>query len=157
MRHRSRSVLCRSAIAGLLSLAVPAVAQPSSPLGVWSTEGDKARVRIEPCAADAQRLCGTILWSYRPDGVPPGPLLDVNNADPALRARPIVGLPLLRDLAPADPGSWTDGTIYDPEGGKTYNSEIRLDGPDQLTVKGCILFICRGQTWLRYTGSDPSR
>ena len=42
------------------------------PAGEWVTEGDKARVRIAPCAADAAKLCGTITWSYRPPDAPAG-------------------------------------------------------------------------------------
>jgi uncharacterized protein (DUF2147 family) len=134
----------------LLTLALPAAAEMPSPVGEWVTEGGKARVRIAACPQDAQRLCGVIEWSYRPPDAEPGPLHDIKNQDPALRSRPIVGLPLLQDFAPTGPDSWGDGTIYDPEGGKTYRSKMRLDGADRLEVSGCILFFCRGQTWTRY-------
>jgi uncharacterized protein (DUF2147 family) len=102
----------------LLTLSVPAAAQVRSPLGEWTTEGGKARVRIAPCSGDAQRLCGAIEWSYRPPGAGAGPLQDINNQDPALRSRPIVGLPLLQGFEPTGPDSWGGGTIYDPEGGQ---------------------------------------
>ena len=62
----------RFAIAVLLILCVPAAAQVPSPLGEWTTEGGKARVRIAPCSSDAQRLCGVIEWSYRPPGAEAG-------------------------------------------------------------------------------------
>jgi uncharacterized protein (DUF2147 family) len=126
-------------------------------LGEWTTEGGKARVRIAPCSGDAQRLCGAIEWSYRPPGAGAGPLQDINNQDPALRSRPIVGLPLLQGFEPTGPDSWGGGTIYDPEGGKTYNSKMRLDGADRLEVSGCVLFFCRGQTWTRYRPAEASR
>jgi uncharacterized protein (DUF2147 family) len=141
----------------LLTLSVPAAAQVRSPLGEWTTEGGKARVRIAPCSGDAQRLCGAIEWSYRPPGAGAGPLQDINNQDPALRSRPIVGLPLLQGFEPTGPDSWGGGTIYDPEGGKTYNSKMRLDGADRLEVSGCVLFFCRGQTWTRYRPAEASR
>ena len=131
--------------------ALPALAADSA-LGEWVTEGGKARVAITPCADDARKLCGAITWSYRPADAPPGPLVDVNNQDPALRARPIVGLPLIQSFQPAGSGAWDRGTIYDPEGGKTYKSKMRLKGPDMLEVNGCILFFCRGQTWTRWRG-----
>ena len=123
-------------------------------MGEWTTEGGKARVRIAACPQDPQRLCGVIEWSYRPPGAEAGPLQDINNQDPALRSRPIVGLPLLQGFAPTGPDSWGDGTIYDPEGGKTYKSKMRLDGADRLEVSGCILFFCRGQTWTRYAAAQ---
>jgi uncharacterized protein (DUF2147 family) len=120
--------------------------------GVWVTEGDKARVAIAPCTGDAATLCGTIAWSYRPADAPSGELLDVNNADKALRSRPIVGLPLLQGFSPDGDDAWSGGTIYDPEGGKTYKSKMKLDGADTLKVDGCVLFVCQTQTWTRYKG-----
>jgi uncharacterized protein (DUF2147 family) len=137
------------ATAFLLALVPPAAAQVPSPLGEWTTEGGKARVRLAPCSGDAQRLCGLITWSYRPPGARPGPLRDIHNQDPALRSRPIVGLPLLQDFAPTGPDSWGGGTIYDPESGKTYKSKMRLRDADRLEVSGCFLFFCRSQTWTR--------
>ena len=103
----------------LLALALPAGAETPSPVGEWTTEGDKARVRIAACPEDAEQLCGVITWSYRPPGAEAGPLLDINNQDPALRSRPIIGLPLLQGFTATGPDSWGGGTIYDPEGGKT--------------------------------------
>jgi uncharacterized protein (DUF2147 family) len=137
------------AVVAVLLAASPAAA---SAVGEWVTEGDKARVRIEPCAARAEQLCGTITWSYRPADAPDGPLVDVNNDDPALRTRPIVGLPLLQGFEPAGPEAWDGGTIYDPEGGKVYKSKFRLKGADTLEVDGCVLFFCQSQTWTRYRG-----
>lgn len=137
---------------GLLVAALWAGPASASAVGEWVTEGDKARVRIEPCAADAAKLCGTITWSYRPADAPPGELRDIHNTDAGLRERPIVGLPLLQGFGPAGPDAWDGGTIYDPEGGKTYKSKLRLDGPDRLKVDGCILFLCQTQTWTRYQG-----
>jgi uncharacterized protein (DUF2147 family) len=135
--------------AALMLAAGPAAA---SAVGEWVTEGGKARVLIEPCAADAQKLCGAITWSYRPTDAPAGPLVDVNNDDPDLRARPILGLPLLQNFEPAGPDAWDGGTIYDPEGGKTYRSKFRLEDADTLEVDGCVLFFCQSQTWKRWRG-----
>ena len=143
--------MMRSVLLAVCALLMP-VAVEAAVLGEWTTEGGKARVRIEPCAADTGKLCGVITWSYRPDGVPAGPLVDVNNQDANLRARPIVGLPLLQNFVPDGQDAWSGGTIYDPENGKTYRSKLRLKGPDTLEVDGCILFICRGQTWTRAAG-----
>lgn len=139
-------------LATALLLASTTAALAASAEGEWVTEGDKARVEIKPCAADAQTLCGTITWSYRPADQPSGPLLDIHNGDPALRSRPIVGLPLLEGFRPAGTDAWDGGTIYDPEGGKTYKSKFRLKDTDTLEVDGCVLFLCQTQTWRRYQG-----
>jgi uncharacterized protein (DUF2147 family) len=145
----ARAILGTLALTMALSAAAGAA---GSPVGEWVTEGGKARVRIAPCSADADRLCGTITWTYRPDDAPAGPLLDRHNQDAALRARPIIGLPLLQGFKPAGAGTWDGGTIYDPEGGRTYKSRLRLQDPDRLEVQGCILFVCRTQIWRRHQG-----
>ena len=139
-------------LAAALLIASTTAAAAASVEGEWVTEGDKARVKIEPCASDAQKLCGTITWSYRPADAPPGPLLDIHNSDPALSSRPIVGLPLLEGFEPAGTDAWDGGTIYDPEGGKVYKSKFRLKDPDTLEVDGCVLFLCQSQIWKRYQG-----
>jgi uncharacterized protein (DUF2147 family) len=63
-----------------------------------------------------------------------------------------VGLPLLQGFRPAGPDAWDGGTIYDPEGGETYRSRMRLTGAGSLEVSGCVLLFCRGQTWTRWRG-----
>ena len=82
MFQRSAGLVLQIAVVSLLALSAPAAAQTGSPLGDWTTEGGKARVRIAACPQDAQRLCGVIEWSYRPPGAKAGPLLDINNQDP---------------------------------------------------------------------------
>ena len=141
------------AILAVVALAaMPTLANAASAEGEWVTEGDKARVAIAPCAGNAAQLCGTITWSYRPADAPPGELRDINNSDTKLRDRPIVGLPLLQGFRPDGADGWSGGTIYDPEGGKTYKSKMRLDGADGLEVDGCVLFLCQTQTWTRFRG-----
>lgn len=139
----------RVAAAVLPLLAGPAHAA-DSPLGEWLTEAGDARVRIAACADRPDRLCGAVTWAAPPPDAPPGPLVDVNNADPALRSRPIVGLPLLAGFAAEGGGAWGGGTIYDPRSGRTYKSKMRQAGPDRLEVSGCVLFVCLGETWRRH-------
>jgi uncharacterized protein (DUF2147 family) len=52
-------------------------------------------------------------------------------------------------MKPAGPNRF-EGTIYDPQSGKTYQSTITLQSPSALRVEGCVLgFLCGGQTWTR--------
>ncbi len=46
---------------------------------------------------------------------------------------------------------WKNGTIMDPEDGKVYKCSMWLDkdNPDELKVRGYILFLYRTQTWYR--------
>lgn len=132
--------------AAVLALGVAGTAQAADPVqGDWLTEGGSAKVRVAPCAGDAAKMCGTIVWLK---GAKPGVVSkDVNNPDPALRSRPLMGLALIRDFKPAGPGKWKDGKIYDPSAGKTYASKISATGDGALKVEGCISVICKAQTW----------
>ena len=44
---------------------------------------------------------------------------------------------------------WDDGEIYNPEDGKTYDSEMEVIDADTVKVSGCVWFICKTQTWKR--------
>ena len=123
-------------------------------LGTWTTEGGKSRVEIFECG---RRLCGKILslrdpvYSDPKDGPVGHPKTDRNNPDPSRRTDPIAGLTIMRGFAPDGPGVWDDGTIYDPENGKTYQCKATLDGRNRLKVRGYIGISLIGRTtvWTR--------
>jgi uncharacterized protein (DUF2147 family) len=56
---------------------------------------------------------------------------------------------MIRDFSAAGPGRWEGGRIYDPKAGKTYASKIRVAPDGTLRVDGCVLMICKSQTWTR--------
>lgn len=148
-------------LAGLLLLALPAAAQPAdSVTGLWLTEeGDKGgRARVEITRTDDGTFRGEIVWLEEPE-FPPGsehagePKRDLENPDPALRDRPVLGLPILEGFTYEGDGTWSGGTIYDPANGKTYKAKLSLDGAgdDTLDVRGYVgvpLF-GRTTTWKR--------
>ena len=137
------------AIAAGLSL-VAGAAQAADPAeGVWLVEAKNARVRIAPCAGAAARLCGEIVWLQRPLGEDGQPRRDEKNPDPQLRTRPVMGLLMVRDFRAEGPGRWEGGKIYDPKAGKTYASKMRVSPDGTLKVEGCVLMICKAQTWTR--------
>ena len=124
-----------------LAVAASAAAAPAPVAGRWLTEGGKAVVEIAPCG---QQLCGRIAHVLK--WVPGRPHTDLQNPEASLRNRPLEGINLLTGFAPA--GDRWRGRIYDPESGKTYRSELIGSG-NTLSVKGCIAFFCRTQTWAR--------
>jgi uncharacterized protein (DUF2147 family) len=126
----------------LVAMAAPA--QAAEPVtGRWTTAEKDAVVLVAPCG---KALCGTI---ERFIVAPPQGLdqRDVNNPDPALRKRRLLGLPVLSGFA-ADGEVWR-GRIYDPKNGKSYRSVIRRTGPGTLEVKGCVGPFCQTQVWRR--------
>lgn len=135
-----------AALACLLVLAFPARA--ASPVGGWWTEGRNGQVTIEGCG---DRLCGKLAALKEPLNAEGQPKRDRNNPDPALRDRPLIGLPLLRGFAPDpdEPNKWSGGTIYDPESGKTYKCTLTLQADGLLEVRGYVglPLLGRSQTW----------
>lgn len=129
-----------AALAAIAALAGPA--QAADPIaGRWVTQEKDAVIAIAPCR---QQFCGTIDRFLVP---PPqgADQRDINNPDPALRQRRLLGSAILLGFAP-DGALWR-GRIYDPKSGKTYRSVIRRKGAGTLEVKGCLGPFCQTQVW----------
>lgn len=112
--------------------------------GDWLTPNGVARVHIAHCASG---LCGTIIALKEPNDATAHPQVDGRNADPSLRKRPVAGLEILRGFKPSGEGRWAQGTIYNPDDGRTYASKITLEPAGGLKVEGCVVFICVAQYW----------
>ena len=132
--------MIRSAAAGL-SLLIAGAASAAVPInGRWITDDGSAIVTVAPCGG---QTCGRITTVLKE--APGAPKVDAGNPDPALRTRPIVGLPILTSFV--DKGDDWRGRIYDPRNGKTYKSIVRRNADGTLKVQGCIAFFCQTQTW----------
>ncbi|GHB01869.1 hypothetical protein GCM10009069_25810 [Algimonas arctica] len=131
-------------IAFALSAASAPAFASDSVHGLWLTEAGTGTVRVADCGDGTP--CGIIETAEIPDGEP---ATDVNNADPAKRNEPIIGLTMLDGFEQSG-DKWKKGRIYNPEDGKSYKSSIQLDDdPGVLKVKGCIAFLCQTQRWTR--------
>ena len=124
--------------------------QSATPVGVWVHESERVRVEITPCG---DRLCGQIVWLNWLEDPHDLPLVDIKNSDPALRARPLLGLIVLRDLRSTDGHVWIDGRIYNPVDGKEYSALMSIQKDGSLRVRAYVLHPLIGQTqlWSRVT------
>lgn len=128
-----------------LSGTSPAAAKGTSSgiEGSWLTDDRKGVVAIAPCG---EQLCGHITQVLdRTAGVP---TTDVNNPDPRLRSRPLIGLRTLWGFTRRRQ-VWDGGQAYDPKSGKSYRSKLELERDGSLKVTGCVLFICESRRWTR--------
>jgi uncharacterized protein (DUF2147 family) len=125
-------------------------------LGVWNNEEKDARIEVLKCG---DTYCGKIIWLKEPnypagstEGTPGTPWLDNHNPDRARRARPILGLQIVRDFVFVRDSLWKGGTVYDPKNGKAYSGKIVLVSPEQLDLRGYIgiPLLGRTTTWTRY-------
>jgi len=144
----------------LLASAAAAADAPSAAaasgdrvIGTWLTEGGKAQVRIERVG---DRYQGAIVWLQEPlypadddQGMAGKVKIDRENPDASKRAAPILGLRIVAGFR-YDGEEWRDGTIYDPENGKTYKCRMWFEG-ETLRVRGYIGFslLGRSQDWTR--------
>jgi uncharacterized protein (DUF2147 family) len=135
--------------AGVLALATGGPVAAGDAVGMWLTEGGKARVRVSPCGG---ALCGAIMALKEANDPETGrPKTDKHNADAGKRGRPIIGVHILLGMKPTDtPGKWA-GQVYNAEDGKTYTGYVTLTGAESLKLEGCVLggLICKAQTWTR--------
>ncbi len=103
--------------------------------GLWKTQpddrGNFGHVEIYSCGA---ALCGVIRKAFDPKG--------------AERPSDNIGKRMIWDMEPRGDGDYRGGKIWAPDRDKTYSSRMSLEG-DNLEVSGCVLGICREQTWSR--------
>ena len=136
----------RTALAACaLLLAAPAPALAAEPTGTWLAAEGKSHVRVSKCGAN---LCGSVVWLKAPNDDGGKPKLDIHNAEPGQRSRPIMGVPVLLSMAPE--GDLWRGRIYNAEDGKTYAATFKLSGEREAVVQGCVAAVfCKTQTWTR--------
>ncbi len=128
-------------------------AQADKILGVWITASDSSSVEI--IQHTNGKYIGHINWLMEPLDENGKPKVDKENPDPAKRNDQILGLKLLRSFEYNNgKDRWEDGTIYDPDNGKTYSCYMWFeDGNyDVLYLKGYVLgmkFLGRETVWNR--------
>lgn len=136
------------ALVAALASAAMAGAQGPTPAGTWLHANGRIQVAIAPCG---ERLCGTIVWFSHPNDKAGLPLVDLKNVNPALRGRPLLGLPILSGLRRAAAHTWVDGRIYNPDDGIEYNSVMTIHADGTLRVRAYVLVPLLGKTmiWTR--------
>ncbi len=75
---------------------------------------------------------------------------DAFNPDERLRTQPIIGSVILKNFEFTGK-SWENGTIYDPNNGKTYSCYIKMKNFNELEIRGFIGISILGRTtvWTR--------
>ncbi len=157
-------------VVGALTPAAVAVADDhgdaDAVCGLWLTENGKAHVEV---FSRGDRYYGKIVWLKEleypaddPDGMAGQIKVDRKNPAEGLRARPLLGLEIVRFFKYDGEGKYKDGAIYDPENGKTYKCKMELKDAGTLDVRGFIgvSLLGRTTTWTRIapdsTGTPPA-
>jgi uncharacterized protein (DUF2147 family) len=137
------------AAAAILTLVSGAAfAADPSVTGDWLVKDGYANIRIDDCNG---KMWGIVVWE-KTAGV------DSENPDPAKKARPTLGMPILLGLAPnaKEPGKWS-GEIYNSQNGKIYVANISLADENTLDLEGCLVWpLCQTQKWTRVKTPPPN-
>ena len=110
--------------------------------GEWLTAPKDAKILIYK---QANKYYGKINWGETSGRK------DDKNPDVSLRSRDLLGTVILKDFVFNGKDKWEDGSIYDPNNGKTYSCHIKLKDNKTLEVRGYIGISLLGRTeiWTR--------
>jgi uncharacterized protein (DUF2147 family) len=120
---------------------------PDDIVGIWKDGQGKGHVQI---FKQNGKYYGKIIWLQKPKDVNGKPKVDKKNPNPNLRAKPIIGMIMLKDFR-YDEEEWTGGHIYNPSDGKEYKAYMKLKDKNTLSVRGYIGISLLGKTdtWSR--------
>jgi len=142
---KSSRLSCISAVAlsALISPAFVGGTALADPKGLWQAQ-DGATVRVTSCG---QGVCAKLASTKsQVDPATGGAWTDKNNPDPAMRARPLVGVQVFA-MVPDGPGKWS-GQLYNVDNGQTLPGHVVEIDPNTIRVEGCV-GICGGQNMRR--------
>ncbi len=155
MKKYGKAVVTAIVCSAFMTAAAACAANGDDILGLWYNEERDGIIEVFKCG---EKYCGRVVWAkestYPPNdktGRGGQARTDENNPAPELRKRPIIGLRIMGDFTFDGANSWTGGAVYDPKNGKTYSGKITLISPDELRLRGYVLFSFLGRTttWKR--------
>ncbi len=113
-------------------------------IGKWLSEDKEG---ITTIYENNGKYFGKITWLKKPNDEKGKPFTDTENTDKSKRIQPLLGLVILKGFVYKN-NQWENGTIYDPESGKTYTCTIWIsDG--KLKVRGYWGIFYQTQTWTK--------
>ena len=114
-------------------------------LGVWLNEKKEAVVKIYKTEDE---YFGKIIDIQGEHAPIKNTLKDSNNPKPELRARPLIGMPLLENLTFSN-GEYGGGTAYNPRMGRYFDCKAWLISEKEMKIRGYWGFLFGTETWER--------
>lgn len=117
---------------------------------VWYDEKKTCKVQIYKDRDG--KFYGKMIWLNEPIDKSTGkPQVDKENPEPKLRNTPLQDMVILKGFSqdPNNANVYIDGTVYDPDSGKTYCGKITFKG-NKLDMRGYICSFSlfgRTETW----------
>lgn len=121
-------------------------------VGVWWSEERTSKIEVE--IRDGKYI-GTIIYIVPEEYENGEPPKDHENPDKKLRNRSLVGLQILSGFEyDSKKKEWVNGSIYDPDSGKTYDCYAWLENDKLLKLKGFVAgirWMGKSSEWYRTT------
>lgn len=136
---RYSALLAVAGVAWLLGTSAASALGLQELYGIWRHPDNGSLVQIYPCK---KSICAKVVRVNDPSRK------DINNPNPALRNRSIVGVVIWQHGKETGPLQWS-GSLYNTLDGRTYYGTVRLTGKTTLTLSGCYLrvMLCDHRTW----------
>lgn len=121
---------------------------PNDILGKWQSAHGSGQIQIYK---RGNLFYGKIAWLKSPNDKSGKPKRDIKNPSEALQSRPIVGIDVLKAFTYKGDGIWTNGKIYDPKSGNTYNCQMTLKEKNKLNIRAYfgLSLLGKTETWTR--------
>jgi len=128
----------------VISLNVFAQKKPDDIVGNWMTADKTTIVQI---MKSGNNYIGKLIWSKQKNRK------DHLNPDEAKKEKYLLNSLILTKFEHDGDQSYTNGEIYDPNSGKTYDSNLTLISKNRLKVQGYvgITMFGRSSEWTRVT------
>lgn len=118
---------------GLAALCGPAGAE-AAVRGKWVNPSKSVIIEIAPCG---QVLCGTVVWAS-----------EKAKKDARKGTQHLVGTKLLTGMKHSSAQVWK-GKIFVPDQNFHASAKLKPVGATHLKVSGCMMMICKSQTWTK--------
>jgi uncharacterized protein (DUF2147 family) len=119
--------LIRFAITVLLLTGLTVSASAFDPYGTWMRPSTGTQVNFYDCGG---KLCGKIV-AVRDE-----------------KRKSEIGTVIMKGALRTADNQWK-GELLNTDDGKTYSGVVTLQGPNALSLKGCIAVFCEGETWTK--------
>jgi uncharacterized protein (DUF2147 family) len=111
----------------LFVVGLPGIASASDPYGIWMRPSTGTQVSFYDCGG---KLCAKIV------------------AVKDERRKSEIGTVIMTGAARSADNEWK-GDLLNTDDRKIYAGVVTLQGPNALNLKGCVAFICEGETWTK--------
>ncbi|WP_160143967.1 DUF2147 domain-containing protein [Chryseolinea soli] len=112
-------------------------------IGVWESEEKNLLIKI---SKEGAHFVGTMTYYQCATETIMRSRVDIENPDPRLVSRKLLGLKLVEKLSYQGNDVWGGGKIYDPNSGKTYDARVQLTNSNTLVVRGYWRFRWLGRS-----------